>query len=121
MTQSTQNITVREGEDKVIQISVKTQRVGGTAVNLTGSTITWVVTIGPESSAALISKTSTAGEITLDNDIGTNDRINIALDSADTQGLEGRDLYHECRVVDVAGDNSIVAVGSFKARHSATN
>ena len=121
MTSTGQNKTVWEGEDKNIQFTVRTQRVGGAPVDLTGSTVTWVVTTGPTSNTAIISKTSAAGEITFDDDGGTNNRVNIALDAVDTQGLEGRQLYHECRVVDLAGDISIVATGNFTIKNSSIN
>ncbi len=120
MTTTGQNITVWEGEDKNIQITVRTRRVGGAPVNLTGSTVTWVVTTGADSNTAIISKTSTAGEITFDDDGGTNNRANIALLAADTQTLEGRTLYHECRVEDVAGDDAVVATGIFRIKNSST-
>jgi hypothetical protein len=119
MTTTAQDITVYEGEDKTILISV-TDTSGGSAVNLTGATTTWVVTTGASSNTAIISKTSTDAEITYDNDAGTNDRINIALASADTQGQEGNVLYHECKVVDSGSDTHIVATGKFTVRHAST-
>ncbi len=120
MTTTGQNVTVWEGEDKNIQITVRTRRVGGAPVTLTGSTVLWVVTTDAESNTAIISKTSTAGEITFDNDGGVANRANIALLAADTQGLEGRELYHEMRVTDVAGDDAVVATGDFRIKNSST-
>lgn len=120
MTTENQHISVYEGEDKTIKISV-TDTSGGSAVDLSGaSEITWSVTSGATSGTAIITKTKTGGEITLANDAGTSDQIVIALDAADTQGQEGNSLYHECRVLDAASKSHVVAVGGFSVRHSAT-
>ena len=120
MTTTAQDITVYEGEDKNITISV-TDTAGGSAVNMTAATsITWRVTTKKNVDTATIEKTLAAGGITLANDAGTNDQIVIALASADTQGLEGDKYYHECRMVDSAGKNHVVAIGYFDVKYSVT-
>jgi hypothetical protein len=70
--------------------------------------------------AALIEKTYAAGTITVGNGNGTNDKLSIDLDAADSQGLEGESYYHECRVVDGASANHVVTSGTLSVNHSAT-
>lgn len=110
MTVKAQDITVYEGEDKTIKISV-TDTEGGSPVDLTGATsITWLVTASYLSVLKLIEKQLSNG-IILENDAGSNDRIVIPLDSADTVGMGGKTYYHECRIVDVSAKSHVVAVG----------
>jgi len=122
MTAQGQDITVYEGEDKTIDIYV-TDSAGGSTVNLgTPTSVTWTVKASASTTESdLISKTLAAGEISVGDGNGTNDKLSIALDSADTQGLEGSTYYHECRVVDGSSDNHVVTVGKITVNHSATS
>ena len=120
MTTTGQTITVYEGEDKTIAISV-TDTTGGTAVNYAGATaITWRVTTDAESETAIIEKTLADAEISLADDEGTNDQIVIVLDAADTTSIGPETYYHECRVVDSSGDSQVVAVGDFVLKASSS-
>mgnify|MGYP001046047535 FL=1 len=121
MTAEGQSFTIYEGEDKTVNISV-TDSDGGSPVNLGSPTsVTWQVKYSASTStAALIEKTYADGEISIANDAGTNDQLQIALDAADSQGLEGAQYYHECRVVDGSADNHVVTSGYMTVKHSAT-
>ena len=121
MTAESQNFTIYEGEDKTVDIYV-TESSGGSTVNIgTPTSITWSVKASAATAAsALIEKTYAGGQIAVGNGNGTNDKLSITLDAADSQGLEGETYYHECRVVDAASDNHVVTTGAMSVRNSAT-
>jgi hypothetical protein len=121
MTAELQNFAIYEGESKTINFDV-TDSEGGSPVNLTGPTsIDWVVKTSATVSTAAISKSLSGGEIALANNAGTNDQIQVTLDTGDSQGMEGSQYYHECKVVDANSKNIIVASGYMSVKHSANN
>lgn len=112
MGETGQNFDLWQGEDETIQIPITD---GELPVNLTGASVTWVLTSG---NTVVLTKTTDAG-ITLDSLDGTNDMIVISLDKADTTGLGAGYYAHECRVVS-GGDEQVVCSGTVRLRRSST-
>ena len=121
MTAESQDFTVYEGEDKTIEISVLTES-GGSPVNLgTPTSVVWNVKYSSSSTEdALITKTYADAEITVTDGDATNDKLQIDLVAADTQGMEGKAYYHEARVVDGDADNHVISSGTITVKHSST-
>jgi hypothetical protein len=98
------------GEDKTVRISVK-QADGTTAQTMTGWAEIYEL-LDRQGGTVLFSKTTGAGEITFDNDAGTDDRALIAVTDADTEGLANGAgwYYHVLRRTD-AGSEGVIAEG----------
>ena len=104
MTATGQNVTMRSGDTKRLQFTVTD--AAGTAVDLTGATITWVLA-AKLGGTTLLTKTIGFGITVNDASAG---RFHVDLDPADTAALAGT-YYHEAEVVDALGNKSTVAVG----------
>lgn len=101
-----QDFTIYSGDSRSLPVTV-TNGSGGT-VNITGAqSIVWVV-VGP-SGNVLLTKTLAAGQIALTNP--TAGICTITLLAADTSQLTGT-YAHECRMVDVSGNSSIIFTGN---------
>ena len=113
MTTTGQTITVWQGEDKTITVSL-TNSAGAAYGSTTGLTFTWIVSLTP-TSAALITK-STGSGITNGTSL-----ITITLADTDTDAMSGQ-YYHECRVVvDATSLEDVVFCGGFIVKDSSTN
>ena len=98
------------GEDKVIRIPIVDEN--NAALNVSSFTLTFELkdAIDTAIASAKISKTTGAGEITFDNGAGTNDRVLIAINDDDTEGLNGK-FQGVLRRTD-AGSEGVLWVGS---------
>lgn len=121
MTKLAQDITMWQGEDLVITVPVTDS--AGTAVSLTGATaVRWSLFVGraPGTAAASLAKTLGSGIALVDVD-DTDDGIQITIDTDNTHNLSPTTYYHECRVVDSAGDEQVVFIGNLYLKKSRTN
>lgn len=74
-----------QAEDRPIQIDVN-QSDGTTPQTMTGWALTWEL-LDRENGTVLVTKTTGAGDITIGNGDGTNDRASFTLTDADIEGL----------------------------------
>jgi len=93
-----QNFELYQGVDKAV---VFTETA---SVDLTGSTITWILADKPGGTTAL---TKSGAAITIDS-AGTG--VTVDIDDTDTDDLAG-EYYHELLAIDGSGDKSILATG----------
>lgn len=110
-----------QGEDLVITVPITNS--AGTAVSLTGaSAVRWLMFPGASPGTAAASLTKTLGSgIALVNEDGTDDGIQITINTGDTDDLTPTVYYHECRVVDSASDEQVVFIGNLYLKKSRTN
>lgn len=113
MTTTGQHITIWQGEDKTITVSL-TNAAGEAYGSTAGLTFYWWVSVDQLSTDYEIQKYSTSG---ITN--GTS-QITIALDKADTSGMAAGVYYHECRVIDGSSDEDVVFSGGFTVKGSPT-
>lgn len=119
MTKLNQNFTLWQGEDVVITAAITNE--AGTAVSLTGATaVRWSAFAKKSSTLAALAKTLVSG-IALVDVAGTDDGVEITMDSNDTDNLSPGMYYHECRVVDSVGNEQVVFVGDLFLKRSRTN
>lgn len=121
MTKLAQNVTMWQGEDWVITVPITDS--AGAAVSLTGAAaVRWSMFPGRASgtAAAALNKTLGSGITLVDVD-DVADGLQITIDTDDTDGLAPTTYYHECRVVDSAGDEQVVFIGNLYLRESRTN
>jgi len=121
MTRTDQDLTMWQGEDLVMTVAITNS--AGTAVSLTGATaVRWSMFAGksPGSGTASLAKTLGSGIALVDVD-GTNDGVQITIDTDDTDDMTPGVYYHECRVVDSASDEQVVFIGNVYLRKSRTN
>lgn len=98
------------GEDKVIRIPIVDE--DDSALNVSSFALTFELKLMLDTviGSALISKTTGAGDITFDSDAGTNDRVLIAIDDDDTEGLTG--TYSGVLRRTDAGSEGVLWIGS---------
>lgn len=92
----TQNFAMVSGDDKTLSVSCVDNN--GDAVTVTGGSASYEIATSVHASTPSISKTSTAGEITL-----SGSTITITLEPDDTADLDG-EYYHELQVTDASGN-----------------
>jgi len=114
MTAEGQDITVMEREDKFIDPSPLTDE-NDDIEDITSSTFKWVVW---DKHDGVIFEKSTSDDITITS--GVDGEWEIELDATDTDGLGGEFMRHEARMIDDAGEESVVMVGRFKVKESRT-
>jgi hypothetical protein len=102
MARIDQNIELFNTEDKTLTFTVDNGD-GSTAVDITGTTITWKAARHPQGSSVL----SKSGVIT-DADAG---EFTVTLSDSDLAGLDGV-YYHEARMRDGSGNDTVVASGT---------
>lgn len=109
MGATSQNFSMWQGETKAIVFDVVD--AAGADKNVTGGSATWV--LAPSATdAALITKTSSSGQISL-----SGNNVTVMLQAVDTALLSGK-YYHECRVT-LDGDVETIATGYVKIYPSA--
>jgi len=120
MTKLAQNITMWQGEDTVITVSVTDS--AGDPVSLTGATaVRWSVYQKLESSSAALALTLGSG-VALVSVNDTNDGVQITVDTDDTDDLAaGTYEHHECRVVDASNQEQVIFIGKLYLNRSRTN
>ena len=94
-----QNFTTWKGNYRQIEFFIED------VSTLVGSTAEWAFSVDVDS-AALVTKTSTAGSITFSDNIAT-----VTLDPADTVSLDAGEYYHELRLSDTSSHPSTPAFG----------
>ena len=110
-----QNFEVVSGNDKQLNVTVIDQ--DGVAVDITGATIVWGVSLTDESKSRIFFYTSPAN-ITITSATAGKFRINI-LDT-DTEPLVPQDYFHEARMVDTAGLKTTVMRGTMTVEGNIT-
>lgn len=108
MTATAQDFTLYAGDDATLTVTVTES---GSAKNLVGASVTWVL-YDRFSRAAVLTKT-TDDDVTITNGAGGILTVDIA--SADTSALNGA-YYHECKVTDSDGNISTVSTGTVTIR-----
>lgn len=102
-----------QGEDKTITVSIANEQ-GAAYGSTSGLTFVWKVATSDVAASAVLTK-STGNGIT--NGVSI---ITITIDEADTDDLAAGSYYHECRVTDSNGDESVVFTGSLSILSSIT-
>lgn len=113
MTQITKSISHYAGDSLVIAVTTKT--TSGERVDLMNADISWVLAESVSSSPVLL-KTVSGGDIVVTD--AEQGEFEIKLVPTDTESLSGS-YYHEAEVVDSAGNESTIFVGSFDIKESA--
>ncbi len=113
MTKENQDIELWAGDTRTETVTVTNS--AGSAQNLTGLTLRWVVRRHSRAGTIVISK-STGSGITITNAAGGI--FQIALSPADTKNLEG-EYYHEASGVDSGGNVSTLLIGTLTVNKSA--
>lgn len=101
MTALNQNFSMFSGETKYI--AVPNTKDDGSNLDLTGSTITWIVKKREYSPDNVLSKVTP--EITVSGNV-----LTIPLKPPDTESLLGS-YYHKCEIVDQFGNGSVLFTG----------
>lgn len=96
------------GEDRSPHWDVK-QSDDATAQTMTGWALTFEV-LDKRGGTVQLTKTTGAGEITIGNGDGTDDRATVTLSDADTEALGDGKFYYQLRRTD-AGNESQIAYG----------
>lgn len=111
-----QDVTVPKGDDVSIRVTITdSPDGGGSAIDLTGSNVEWVLKSYPDSSTEILSEDSDSGSITLTD--AANGVATLTLTDTETSTLDRGVVYHhEFDVVDSAGLRSTVCVGEFSVR-----
>jgi hypothetical protein len=107
MTATSQNFTLYQGDDLVLQVTVKNP--DGTVKDLTGaSSIKWAMAKAAKGTA-LLSKTLGAG---ITNAAPLTGVFEVTIAQGDTPTIAAGAYYHEAELVDAAGKKSTVLVGT---------
>lgn len=104
MARTEQDARIWAGDHADLQFTVVDST--GTAVNITGATISWKCAAAVDSASALFTKTTASG-ITITN--GAAGIFKVSILPADTTALSGV-LYHEAQMT-LSGAVTTVAVG----------
>lgn len=109
MTHNNENIDdYHRGDDLRIEVTVEQN---GSVKDITGSSAEYEVYEDyPSGESSIFTKTTAGGGISIVD--GTNGRLDVDVDGADTQDLDG-EYSHRLRVTDDAGDTVTVFTGDF--------
>ena len=111
MTEQNQDFEMFQGESKTLEV---TERDG---TDISGQDITWVLA-DEVGEASEVSKDTDGGGVSITD--GPSGNFEIELDPADTDGISGR-FYHEARIDDGAGTESVLFSGEAMIHQSGTN
>lgn len=100
------NFETFQNDTETIEFTVKD--VDGVAVNVTGSTVTWVIKQRWSDAAAIITKTTGDGISIID---GNNGIIRMVLSPADTAAVATGPYKHKCSVQLPSGETDTVLEG----------
>ena len=98
-----QDFTMHAGDTKDVTVSVVDG--DGSSVTLTGATIVWKMARKVDETA-LLTKTTTAGDITI-----SGADFSFTLAASDTASLDAGQYYHEAEVTDSSSDVATVTTG----------
>lgn len=110
MTEENQDFTMYQGEAKTITATEKDGE------DVTGQDITYIIADEPTDSPEITKDTAGGG---VDTSAGSASEFEIHLDPTDTQDISGQ-YYHEARIDDGAGTESVLFTGEVQIRPSAT-
>jgi hypothetical protein len=113
MTFTGQNLSIYQGKDKTIEVSIVDS--SGLPVAISNYTFTWVV-YKPETDNIILTKTSASGIIITD---AANGVIEIDLKPSDTANLFGQ-YNHEGEITTPANKADVIFTGYFKVYGSKT-
>ncbi len=113
MTKQNQDFTMWQGEDKILEVTVKDE--SDVVVNLTGATIKWVLAPTVDGTVSITKETGGSGIVITD---ATNGVFQVTINAADTASLEGT-FYHEAEVTSSASKVSKVLIGKVIIRRAA--
>lgn len=100
-----QSARIFVGEDRSPYWDV-TQSDDTTAQTMTGWALTFEV-LDKRAGTVQLTKTTGAGEITIGNGSGTDDRATVTLTDADTEALGAGKFYYQLRRTDAANETQI--------------
>lgn len=101
------DFTMFKGDTKVLEVTVKDQ--DDVVVDISGTSIKWQLAKKSKDVAALISKSTSGGGVTIVD--GPAGRFNVLIAPADTESLKAAACYHEAEVDD-GGVISTVMTGT---------
>ena len=107
-----QNFFKWEEDTFFIQITIE-----DATSDLSGYEAYWAMALTPTTAPVLVK--TTAGDFSSEGGITwvTTDRVRIAIDKTDTEGLDITEYYHELTIKDGStGDSVVVATGTFDLR-----
>ena len=112
MAKIKQDFEMYQGEDKLLTFAITDD--ADDPADLTSSTATWML-------AHKLALTNTVlTKITTDGIVINGSNYEVTLLPSDTVGIEAGEFYHELRMVDSDGKESVVATGSATIRPSIT-
>lgn len=114
MTATGQDVTMWAGDTKALVFTITDG--AGVAINLSGSTVHWIMQHSLTDSVALLEKHVGSGITLTDAEAGI---LTVTLAAKDTEGLAGGNYYHELEITDSSGDISTVAIGTITMYGSA--
>lgn len=112
MTEENQDFEQWEGETKTLNVTEKDN------TDISGQDITWILADEQGESPVLTKDNNSNGGVTITD--GANGEFEITLEPADTDGISGN-FYHECRLSDGAGTESVLFSGEAFIEVSSTN
>lgn len=106
------DFTIYQGDSRSMNISVVDP--ASNVVNITGSTIKWVLIYN---GSTLLQKTNVPSNgITITN--GSSGQCTIAISASDTQNLNAGSYTHEARLIDSSGNSSVIFTGTLTVKTS---
>lgn len=114
MARNDQHYTMYQGE--VTPFTVPVVNSAGAPVTLTGAAITWTLRERADS-AALVTKSTGAGSLTLTTTAATDDTLSWTLAGADTASLAPGSYYHEAAIT--GSQAAVLLTGVLTIRPSA--
>jgi hypothetical protein len=102
-----QDFTMYRGETGYVNFTVLD--TNGTAVNLTNYTVHWGLALNSLGDYLLHKHSPTASGITIV--AAASGMFRVILEPDDTSDLRADKYYHEARLVDASGNQSVVAIG----------
>jgi hypothetical protein len=107
------------GEDVTLEFTVFETTDHSTSVDISAATgIEWVLTDG--SGGESLTKTQSGGGVVFTTD-GTDGKVDVTVDSADTSGLTAETVEHQLTITDDgSGNQTVVARGEFDLTESYT-
>jgi hypothetical protein len=110
MTEQNQYFEMHQGESKTLEVTETDN------TDISGQDIEWILA-DERGDSPEVTKTTSGGGVSITN--GGNGEFEITLDPSDTSGISGR-FYHESRIDDGAGTESVLFTGEVVIHQSNT-